>query len=110
MLSDVLSQKVETCLERRNPGLFRRKLQTTFTQTTFQQRFDFLLQDFPGVTRDDEVIRVTHEMHLVPNPAGVTVFRKVFPQQRLHAVQNQVGNRGRDDPSLWNSYGRREHP
>ena len=39
--------------------------QATLLQEVFQKRSDFMLQHLAGVGRDDEVIRVPHQMNLM---------------------------------------------
>src|SRR5215471_15091989 len=52
---DMLSQEVEAVLDVRDMGFCLGKLQTTFVEKVFHQRFDLLFQNRLGAARDNEV-------------------------------------------------------
>src|SRR5271170_937048 len=86
----------------RDAGLLWRELQATFEQEALDQWLDFILQQLFRASGDDEVIRISYEVHLrvVLLPADLLVTEGLL-EKLLQSVECQVRQRGRDDPALW---------
>src|SRR5437660_12566604 len=96
---NVLPKEVETFFYVRDQGLFRRKDQTTFSQKGFDQRLDRHSQQLFRVAGDDEVIRITDQMHLrCPTTIGAfAAYREDFSEAAFEAVERDVGQNWRYD-------------
>jgi hypothetical protein len=64
ILSDVHSEEVEPLLNVRDAGFLWRELQTPVAQKLLDQWLDFIFQQFLGRAGDDEVVRISYEVHL----------------------------------------------
>ena len=62
--AEVLSKEVESGFDGRDAGFLGRELQAPVGQKLFDQWLDFIFQQFLGAASDDEVVRVTNEVHL----------------------------------------------
>ena len=60
---DVLSQKVKSPFDVRNGGLLFREFQSSFAEKCRNERFDFLFQNLLRDARNDEVIRIAHQIY-----------------------------------------------
>ena len=102
-LPQVLPQEVEALFDMRDAGFLGRELQAPFEQEPLDQWLDFILQQLFRASGDDEVIGISHEVHLrvVHLPIGSSVPAKGLLEKPLQPVQCQVRQRRRDDAALW---------
>ena len=102
VFAEVLSEEVESLFDRRDAGFLWRELQAPVAQKLLDQWPDFLFQHVLVHAGDDEVIRVSHEVHFRAVLPPIEFLRwEVLLEQSLQTVQCQVGQRRRDNPALW---------
>src|SRR5947207_3216451 len=96
-LAEVLSEEVESVFDLHGAGFLRRELQAPVLQKLLDQWPDFIFQHFLGHTGNDEVIRISNEVHF-----GIGLPRRGerLLEQRFQSVQCQVRQRRRDNPAL----------
>ena len=99
-LAEVLSEEVESVFDMRDAGLLWRELQAPVSQKLLNQWFDFVFQQFLGCAGDDEVIRVSNEVHF---GVGFPPRGELPLEQQFQPVQCQVRQRRRDNPALWSA-------
>ncbi len=110
VLSDIEPEEIEAVLNMRYQGLFFGERKTAPAEEV-RQHILYLLQCLPLVCGDDEVVRISYEVHFriiefpVHTPRLVLLF-----QHPCHAVEGCIGGCGRDDASLRSPLlGRLEH-
>ena len=82
MASNRLTQKVETALHLRDPGLLVGEFETPLCQEVCHERLDFILQQKPRRAGDDEVIRIANQVDLAV-PAATARLAEALRQQPL---------------------------
>jgi hypothetical protein len=62
----VLAQKVKAVFDAADPGLLVGEFETPLLQEVSHERLDLVTPEFRRCARDEEIIRVSHQMDLVP--------------------------------------------
>src|SRR6266571_624913 len=101
VLAEVLSEEVESIFDGRDAGFLGRELQTPVAHKLLDQWLGFIFQQFLGRTGDDEVVRVSNEVHFGAGLLALgRLHREGFLEPPFQSVQCQVSQRWRDNPAL----------
>src|SRR5262249_25306399 len=98
VLTYMLSEKVESFLYVRYPRLLFREFQASLLEKIRDEGLDFFFQDLLRDTRDDEVVRVAHQVDLFVLAFSRSCSRVgiLLAQYALQTIQRHVGKHGRD--------------
>lgn len=102
VFTDMLSEKVKSVFNVRNPGFLLREFQSSFAEKCRDEWFDFILQKLFRDAGNDEIIRVSHQIHLLVHARHGFASGEVIllTKYGLQSVQGHVGKDRRDDAAL----------